>query len=335
MMIEEIESACVSSQKTGLQRHELEAPELCLRETYYPLGFPTEVATNSPEILLQASELWSVFEKRFDTPPIRVDVHVVDTGSEECPPEPVFRIMPSLMVNMADVNNYSIANLEQCRTQMIVSRAAEKYSRYMGYFFLGAAPLCHIASTFATPVHAGCVALNGRGVLLCGDSGAGKSTLSYACARSGWNFITDDASYVLHDREERMVTGNCHQVRFRPSAGKLFPEVDGREITPRAAGKPSIELPTAMMPEIACVPTAQVDYLVFLNRRVPEPPMLTRHSKDAARHSMRQVLYGSAESLATQYAAIERLLTAEIFELRYSDLDWAIERLETLTREGR
>jgi hypothetical protein len=36
-----------------------------------------------------------------------------------------------------------------------------------------------------------------------------------------------------------------------------------------------------------------------------------------------------------QYAALERLLTAEIFELRYSNLDWAVSRLESLTREGR
>jgi hypothetical protein len=49
---------------------------------------------------------------------------------------------------------------------------------------------------------------------------------------------------------------------------------------------------------------------------------------------MRQVLFGPAKSLARQYVEIERLLTAEIFELRYSDLDWAIDRLETLMRKG-
>ncbi|HEY1257276.1 MAG TPA: aldolase [Terracidiphilus sp.] len=333
MFIEEIDSE-TTSRLEDFQRHELEAPELCLRETYYPLGFPTEVATNSPEILTQASQLWSVFEQRFDTPPIRVDVHVVDTDSEECPPEPVFRMMQTLMVNVADGDNCSIGNLEQRRTQMIVSRAAEKYRSYLGYYFLGAAPLFHIASTYATPVHAGCVALNGRGVLLCGDSGAGKSTLSYACACSGMTYVTDDASYLVHGTEARLVTGNCHQVRFRPSAGKLFPEIEGHEITPRAAGKPSIELPTAMLPEIIFAPTAHVDYIVFLNRQIPEPPMLIRYSKDAARRSMRQVLFGPAKSLARQYVEIERLLTAEIFELRYSDLDWAIDRLETLMRKG-
>jgi hypothetical protein len=159
--------------------------------------------------------------------------------------------------------------------------------------------------------------------------------LSYACARAGWTYVSDDASFLLNDGKDRLVTGNCRQVRFRPSAAELFPEVKGLEITPRAAGKPSIELPTAFFPEMICAQSTRVDFLVFLNRRAPGPAELVTYRKDVARHSMRQVLYGSPESLAVQYAALERLLAAELFELRYSHLDWAVQRLETLAREGR
>jgi hypothetical protein len=172
-------------------------------------------------------------------------------------------------------------------------------------------------------------------MLLCGDSGAGKSSLSYACARAGWTYITDDASYVLNEGKDRLVTGNCHRIRFRPSAAELFPEVEGLEITPRATGKPSIEMPTACFPQMACAPTAQVDFVVFLNRRRRGSPKLVTYRGDVARYYMRQALYGSAESLTAQYAATDRMLTAEVFELQYSDLDWAVERLETLALEGR
>jgi hypothetical protein len=335
MTIEEIESACDASEPLDFSRHELEIPELWLRDMFYPLGFPTELRTNSAEILSQARNLWSIFEKRFDTEPIRVDVHVLESDSTECPPTPVYRIMYPLLISVADTDNYSIVHLDRNRTQITISRATEKHSSYLGYFFLGSSPLCHIETKYATPVHAGCVALNGRGVLLCGDSGAGKSSLSYACARAGWTYVSDDASSLLNDGKDRLIIGNCHQVRFRPSAAKLFRELEGLEITPRAAGKPSIELPTAPMPGITCAPTAQADFLVFLNRRVPGPPELVPYRKDVARYFMRQVLYGSADSLAAQYAALERLLTAEVFELRYSDLGWAVHRLEMLAREGR
>ena len=333
--LEEIESLCHASRPVELPRHSLEAPALWLRETFYPMGFPTELRTNFPEVVAQARALWSMFEMRFDTKPIRVDVHVVEGSSADCPPTPVPRIIDPLLVSVADVDNYSIANLEQTKTQMTVSRAAVAQSAYLGYFFLGAAPLCHIASRFTTPIHAGCVAFHGKGLLLCGESGAGKSSLSYACARAGWTYTTDDASYLLNNGKGRLVTGNCHQVRFRPEAAELFPEVEGREVTPRAAGKPSIELPTAALPGMACAPTAQVDSLVFLNRRDPGPPELLPYSKDLARSYLRNVLFGPRETLAVQCAAIERLLTARVFELRYSDLPWAVERLEALARKGR
>jgi hypothetical protein len=50
---------------------------------------------------------------------------------------------------------------------------------------------------------------------------------------------------------------------------------------------------------------------------------------------MRQTLYGLPETQAAQYAMIERLLELDVLELRYTDLDWAIERLQKLVREGR
>jgi hypothetical protein len=243
--------------------------------------------------------------------------------------------MMPLLVAVADGDNYMVADLVQSKSQLTVSRAAMRYKKYLWYFFLEAAACQHIGTRFTTPVHAGCVSLNGRGVLLMGDSGAGKSSLSFACARAGWTFVADDGSFLLNGGSKRMVIGNCYQVRFRPMAVKLFPELEGLQITPRATGKPSIEVPTAMFPGIHCEQTAHADFLVFLNRRAPGPPELVPYSKDVARYFMRQSLYGLAESQVDQYAAIEQLLNAEVFELRYSDMDWAVERLAKLTREGR
>jgi hypothetical protein len=267
-----------------------------------------------------------------------VDVHVVESVSDECPRAPDFRMMLPLLVSCADEDNYMIADLSRRVTQMTVSRAAQTHRAYLGYFFIASGALSHIATQFTTPVHAGCVALDGRGVLLCGDSGAGKSSLSYACAKAGWTYVTDDGAYLLnhahHGGGGRFVLGNCHQVRFRPSAAELFPEIEGLPITPRAAGKPSIEVPTAEIKGMVCAPEAEVEHLVFLNRREMGEPVLKTYPKDMVRAFLLQTLYGPRETRAAQHDAIERLLTAEIYELCYRDLTWAVDRLEMLVRRG-
>jgi len=334
MTIEEIEAACKASQVLDFSRHALDAPQLSLRRTFYPLGFPAEFRTNSAEMLAEAEAKWGAFEKRFETETILVDIHVVESDSMECPPPPWCRIMQPLVATVADADNYYIADISLNKTQMTLSTAALRDKAYLRCFFLDGIVGCHLATRHATPVHAACVVLDGRGVLLCGDSGAGKSTLSYACARAGWTYVTDDSSFLLNSGTKRLVTGNCHQVRFRPSAAEFFPEVRGLEITPRAAGKPSIEFPTAPMPHIKLSQSAKIDFIVFINRRQGLPPQLQPYRADVARYFMRQALYGSPQSLAVQYEAIEHLLKADVFELQYSDLNWATDRLQKLILEG-
>jgi len=253
MTIAKIEAACGSDESLDFSRHELEGPVLSLKRMFYPLGFPAEVHTNSAEVLELMDELWGKFEKQHDTEPIRSYVRLVESDLTECPPEPNCRIMLPLMVCVADLDNYYIVDLERNTTRISISPAALKHPLYAKYFILGA-PGCCITTNFTTPVHAGCVALDGRGVLLCGDSGAGKSTLSYACARAGWTYVSDDGSFLLDDGTKRIVTGDCYRVRFRPSATELFPEVEDLETTPRAEGKPSIELSTLSMPNIVRAP---------------------------------------------------------------------------------
>jgi hypothetical protein len=333
LTIEELESACDVSEQVELPRHEIDAADMPLHGVFFPYGFPVEVRTNSELVLHQIGEMWGMFEKQHDTEPIQCDIQLVEGESAECPPEPTYQFMLPLMICVADSSNYSIVDLDRCRMKATISRAALRHPLYAKYFLLGTA-ICCVSTRYATPVHAGCVELDGRGVLLCGDSGAGKSSLSYACARAGWTYVSDDASYLLNGGSRRLITGNCHQVRFRPTAVQLFPELNGLEITPRAAGKPSIELPTAPMANIARAQTTRVDFIVFLNRRTNGPSELLPYRKDVARQFMRQTLYGSAETLAVQYEAIEHLLTANLFELRYSDLDWAVDRLRQLVQEG-
>ncbi len=303
---------------------------------YYPLGVPVQIATNSPEVLKAAEESWGRYEKRFDVGPIRLQVGVRESDEER---GEVSRLLTPrghqhLMMGIADAQNFFVADLLRDVSVAWVTQAAVAHARYLRSHFLESAALSHIANRYTAPVHAACgVALEGRGVLLCGESGAGKSTLALACARAGWTYVSDDAAFLVHGRNDRQVLGHCHSVRLRPSAAELFAEVRGRPLTPRMRGKPSIEIATAELPGISTAVECHGEYVVFLNRNAEGPQELTPHPREAARRHMLRHLNGWEPLRRDQVASVERMLSAHVYELRYRELAWAVDRLERMVQE--
>lgn len=302
---------------------------------FYPMGFPVSITTNSEGVLEAAREGWGNFAPRFDRPPIRLKVAVRQDESRVCPPTPVHRMRDHLATGVADNENFAITDLSKLTSAIWVTEAAVRHRDYFRYFFLDSTALGTISSVYALTVHAGCVALDGEGVLLCGDSGAGKTTLSFACAREGWTYVTDDASYLVHGETDRLVAGNCHQVRFRPSAEALFPQLRGREAMRRAGlGKPSIELQIEAGSAIKTAPTARARYMVFLTRDAGAEELVP-FPRAVARMYLWQSVQCVPYETPRQLEAIDGLLEVKIFELRYNSLEWAVERLKQLVREGR
>lgn len=256
-------------------------------------------------------------------------------GSRDCPPPPGCRSRSNLLTIIADAENFSVCDLSRGFAFAWLTQPAAADRAYLRYYFLEAAVSTLLEALYLTPLHAACVEMGGRGVLLCGESGAGKSSLAFACARSGWNFLSDDNSAIVRKREGRVVVGNPCQMRFRESAVELFPELKEQRVAPRATGKMAIELATPTLPKIATQTECQVDYIVFLNRREPVPPcLLSLPKKIALQYFEQYMCFGEDEVYQAQKASIHDLLTAKVFEMRYRDLDWAVERLGTLVREG-
>lgn len=302
---------------------------------FYPLGFPVSVTTNSEAVLDAAREGWGWSPCRFDRAPIRLKVAVMEDDSRVCPPTPVCRMRDHIVTNSADSENFAVTDLSTKFASIWVTEAAVRHRDYFRYFFLESAGMGCIGSAHATAIHAGCVALDDEAILLCGDSGAGKTTLSYACARAGWTYVTDDGSYLVHGEADRLVTGNCQQARFRPSAEALFPQLRGRQVMRRAGvGKPSIELPIESGNAIRTSATANVRHLVFLARDVRREE-LTPFPRAIARMYLWQTVQCMPYETSRHLKAIDALLEVPTFELRYNSLEWAEERLRQLVREGR
>jgi len=306
--------------------------EMPLTAAYYPLGFPLELTTNSEDVLEAAEESWGSFTKQFSTPALQLKVGVLEGASTECPAPPTFRAQRNLIVGVAGHDNFCVSDVVHGFSFAWLTGAALSHRSYVRYHFLEAAALSHIANRHTAPIHAACVELDGHGILLCGESGAGKSSLSFACARAGWTYVTDDASFLLNGRNDRQVVGNCHLLRLRPSAAELFAGMEDLTLTQHSRGKPSIELVTSVVPGIKGSTSSNVNHIVFLNRRDANAQDLVLFPREEARRYMRQNLCGLEELRMSQMASVESLLTAEIHELRYRDLNWAVDRLTRLVR---
>jgi hypothetical protein len=308
--------------------------ELPLREVFYPLGFAFEIITNRQAVLDAASESWRHSRPRDAGPVLQLRIGVTPGISGNCPPTPVARGQQHLISLVADGQNHATCDLKAGFAFAWLTEDALQNRSYARYHFLEAIALILISTTYATPIHAACVSRNGRGMLLCGPSGTGKSTLAYACARRGWIFTSDDASYLRHHASDLRVVGNSHQVRFRPSAKDLFPELRGRGITPRAEGKPSIEVPTAELPGIATADEALVHHIILLTRLPSAYAELRPLPREAAQQYFRQYLQLPDKIQKMQSEAARSFATADVYELRYQDLDQAIDCLDLLAQDS-
>lgn len=315
----------------------LAAVEMPFWGVYYPFGFPARIETNSRSVLMAAEANWARGKLRFEEPPVLLRVVVSDGPARECPDKPVYRAQRNLLHLVADRENFGCCDLDRGFGAAWLNSTVAAETDYLRYCFLEGMAASMIESLYLVSLHAACVARDGSGVLLSGDSGAGKSSLAYACARRGWTYVSDDCSSMVRRMNTRSVIGAPDIVRFRENASTLFPEIGGRKPRIHANGDPSIEIRTSEFPGIETAFESAVDHIVFLNRGPQHGAgaQLVARPREEARRQLNPVVWpAELASSAEREAAVERMLSAGIYELRYRDLDPAVERLEELARRG-
>jgi hypothetical protein len=307
--------------------------EFPLQQTFYPLGFPLELSTNSADVMDAAAESWGSFAQAFQEGPMRFSLGVVP-GEGRLPLRSTFRSREHLMSMFADASNFVISDFNKNFAFGWVTQSIAKDHAVLQYRFLKPTVMMLAEHMALAPIHGALIARNGNGILLCGDSLSGKSTLSYACARAGWTFVCDDGTLLVRKHSSRYAIGNPTSIRFREDARRLFPELAGRQPKMLPISKLGFEVFTRELP-ITTAPGCVIEHIVFLNRNQQGPARLRPYSKDQAlAWCERTVSYGTSEVRADQLRCYQRLADAGVWELCYRDFDDAISRLEQLVDSG-
>jgi hypothetical protein len=116
------------------------------------------------------------------------------------------------------------------------------------------------------PVHCACLELDGEGLLIAGASGAGKSTLSVALSEAGFNYVSDDWTYMSRRGNGIVAHGTSAPVKLLPDAVEHFQNLQGRSLQRSMNGELAYEVDIVeafgAQVERACEPR----WLIFLER---------------------------------------------------------------------
>lgn len=270
-----------------------------------------------------------MWEPQFASDPVEVRVIVQEQG--EFSLEPEYRAQGHLFSIVSDRENYAVMDLDRLFAYGYFSRKTVADHVWFRWFFLDTMGLFMLAQRHVMAVHAACVARDGRGILLAGDSCAGKSTLAWACARAGWTYVGDDASWFPMNASTCEILGRPHLVRFRHDAPELFPEIGGYLSRVRPNGKLSIEVPTSAFPEIQTASRCPVEAVVFLDRASNVSAGMERMDPAAAvEELLGPRTMHREETFARHRSVVQRAMRAPAYRMRYQTLEEGISLLGNL-----
>jgi hypothetical protein len=304
---------------------------LPLRGYYCPNGIPLVVETNSSEILAALDPAWTRYPARRGAHPATLLV-MVEGRNARIPVQPSMPIgRDHLVIMNHGRDNFAICDLSAsfAFARLTEDVAADRFG--VRYHFLDPAVYLMIEARHFCPVHASCISLNGRAILLCGDSGAGKTSLAYACAKQGWNYLAGDATYIVRNRPDPTVAGRPFSIRFRAEARELFSELSGWPLQRRPDGRLDLDIGTHELGlTVALESTASC--VVFLNRQKGHVAanLAPFSPGEAFLRCCKVICYGDEQVRAAQKRALSGLMELPVAELTYSDFGGAERKLREL-----
>ena len=305
--------------------------DLPFEATWYPMGYPVELESNSRDALRVAADLWRRYPCLSETAPVRLRI-IAGSASpvspcEASPP----RGQDHLLSIVHGPQDFAMADLSRGFAFACLSPSSLSDPEYFRYYFLEPLVYVMLAARHFVFAHASCISRDGRAILLSGDSGSGKTCLAFACAQRGWDFVSGDAVHIVRGREDRLVIGRPYEIRFRESARLLFPELWRFRPQLRASGKIDLEFDPAEL-NIRTALQSHARHIVFLERSnsLSSPHLDNVSREDAMERLEEAICFGDDHTRSQQRLALAHFAELPLWRLRYSDPDQAERILRSL-----
>ncbi|HEV2703676.1 MAG TPA: hypothetical protein VGV09_18770 [Steroidobacteraceae bacterium] len=157
------------------------------------------------------------------------------------------------------------------------------------------------------PLHAACVSLNNRGLLLMGESGAGKSTLSLQCLLQKLEFVSEDAVFV--SAQDLKATGVANFLHVCPDTLHWLPKETALRLRAspriqRRSGVRKLEIDLRSGEYRLAARPPQLAAAVFLSPRAGGRTLLRRLSgKELSARLLAAQPYAASQPQWRQFAA--------------------------------
>src|ERR1044072_1402168 len=102
MLMQDLKTIAIFAAEAAGANNVFSNVELPMCATFFPLGFPVEIATNSAAVLAAAEQSWRMFRPQFDHPPLRLELGVTEdkpTTADQLP-APVCRVRGHLLTTV-------------------------------------------------------------------------------------------------------------------------------------------------------------------------------------------------------------------------------------------
>jgi hypothetical protein len=213
-----------------------------------------EILSDSTDVLVE------------DSKPVFTMEIIVEEDQEILAGAPHFRGMHHLVIATFGVANVFVFDLLRRHVRARITHSIANDRRFWQQKMLPIMTGVMGSSIGVLPMHAACLASEGSGLLIAGKSGAGKSTLSAALAINGFDFISDDWTYLSRRQGRLSAYGTSAPMKLLPDAHRHFELLSSEPLARSMSGELAYGVDARVVFGATVARRCDPRWLIFLER---------------------------------------------------------------------